>query len=93
MHDAWTVALRELTLDDWRFTKERRWTQEGSVLLWHLQTGEARLDLTKLDGRTNVSLRILKDGKLWKHEAELNDDEVRELHLNPIPFVKRALAD
>lgn len=92
LHDAWTTALRDLTLDDWRFTKERTWTEEGSVLLWHLQTGEARLELSKLeDGRTNISLRILNNGEFWKHEEVLTPESIKELHLNPLPFVKKAI--
>jgi hypothetical protein len=96
LHDAWTTAFRELTLDDWQFTKEMPWHSgavKGKVLLWHLQTGEARVEMNKTAGGTTVSLRILKDGKLWKHEAELDDDEVKELHMNPIPFVKKTLDD
>ena len=96
VQDAWTTALRELTLDDWQFTKVMPWRSDsvkGKVLLWHLQTGEARVEVYKTGRVTNVSLRILKDGRLWKHEAELNDDEVEELHLDPISFVKKALDD
>ena len=103
LHDEWTVALRELTLDRWHFSKEtvslmgpvkrtnEELTETARVLLWLVQTGEARLELTPKGDKTHVSLRILTDGKLRKHEEDMSSAGVKELHLNPIPFVKKAL--
>ena len=66
-------------------------TETARVLLWLVQTGEARLELTPKGDKTHVSLRILTDGKLRKHEEDMSSAGVKELHLNPIPFVKKAL--
>ncbi|KPL02543.1 MAG: hypothetical protein AMK75_02605 [Planctomycetes bacterium SM23_65] len=90
LRDAWTEALREISCDSWAFLREMR-VDGGKILFWGLQTGETRLELLSKGDQTQITLRVLKDGKMWGHEETLSAKETQELHLDPSRFVKRAL--
>lgn len=89
--DAWTQALREMTLLNWNFDAEREWLAEGSeVIIWKTEDHEeARLELVQMSDSTIVTLRILTKDGLRKHEEKRHS--VKELHLDPLPFVKKAI--
>lgn len=95
--DAWTMALRECTLEDWRFRQETTGhTDEGdvTVLLWNAgSSSEGRLEILELpDAQVRLSLRVLNDEvRFVKHDKVMSVIELRELHLNPLEFVKMTL--
>lgn len=93
---AWTDALREMTAREWHFIKEMQGHigysgKKGTVLLWHANECEARLELLEEPGNTEVTLRILIRGRLRRTKTQLSQDELVRMHLDPLPFVKRTL--
>jgi len=96
--EAWTEALREMTADEWSLVKEHKGQNspraafKGSVLIWHANECEGRLELFGTgDDKTEVNLRILLRGRLYRIKERLTEDQVAKLHLDPLPFVKRCL--
>lgn len=91
--DAWMTALREATLEDWRFCSERPGSPT-TVLLWRAGKAEARLELIERPEGMHVWLRMIDaEGHFKSHSHTMPFAEVQELHLDPSDFVKKALED
>jgi hypothetical protein len=95
--DAWTDALREVTLNDWAFRRETNGhagveQRDASVLIWHANECEARLELTEMtDNHIKVNLRVLLQGRLHQRHEVLTVDHAAKLHLDPVRFVTKTL--
>jgi len=95
--ETWTAALREMTTDEWSFHRETNWSSPpvgrmASVLLWHADECEARLELTEMtDNHVKVNLRVLMRGRVRRRHEVLSLSNAVKLHLDPIHFVKRVL--
>jgi hypothetical protein len=91
MVKSWGEALRELTVVPWTFRWHER-NNTGIVKMWGCGVDEARLELSEVPTEvTRVKLRLYIKGEVSVHEETIPSSKVKELHEDPMGFVKKTL--
>ena len=88
---AWAEALREFTVVPWKFRWHAR-SDSGIVKTWGNGSDEARLELLEVPTDvTRVTLRLYIKGKAMVHQETIPNIKVKELHEDPMDFVKKTV--